>query len=201
MTRRRQMLKRGERVRLNNIWEYFYQEIGDEKDMLDEKNPREITPAFLLEHVPHIPLSQAKRTLKNSMEAYEKSTHETYTLDHAKEQIEKTDERTRLIRDEVMFTKEKIEYYDTMEPEHLHNHEHEHAHVPEQPIEVSVDGEILNTVSAAVGQLSSELASVLAQERQLMENLAHVFKCEFVCELLAIHATCHVSADFSVLGE
>ena len=27
--------------------------------------------------------------------------------------------------------------------------------------------------------------------------VVHVFTCELVCELLAIHATCHVSADFS----
>lgn len=171
MIRRRKMFKRGERVRLNDIWDCFFKEIGDEKEMLDPKNPRKITPKFLLEHVPHIPLSQAKRTLKNSMETHEKKLHEPYTLDHAKEQIEKIDERTRLIRDEVLFTKEKIEYYDTMEVDHEHEHDHPPAH-PETPraSQVSVEGEILNTVSKAVGQLSSELASVLAQEMQLMEK-------------------------------
>ena len=73
-----------------------------------------------------------------------------------------------------MFMKEKIEYCASMEPDVLQDHEHERAHAQPQPEtganQQSVGGEIMTTVNAAVGRLSSELASVFAQEMQLMEK-------------------------------
>ena len=66
MKRRRGMYTRGERVRLNDIWNVFAAEYnGDEHLMLNET--RKITVEFLMENVPMLQFTQAKRTLTNSV--------------------------------------------------------------------------------------------------------------------------------------
>merc|ERR1719433_1085715 len=70
--RRYRQFKRGERVRLNDIWDVFEKEYdGDIKAMLADE--RMLKVSYLTEHVRHLQPNQARRTLLTSLQKYEEN--------------------------------------------------------------------------------------------------------------------------------
>jgi len=112
MWRRRQMLKRKERVRLNDIWDSFLDNAnGRMKAMC--KSERPITAGFLLDLVPDIPPSQAARTLQNSWAEHVKATSRPFEMETATPSLVHLEALTRQIRNALFFAYDRVELTDT----------------------------------------------------------------------------------------
>eukprot|EP00930_Biecheleria_cincta_P068799 TRINITY_DN56629_c0_g1_i1.p1 TRINITY_DN56629_c0_g1~~TRINITY_DN56629_c0_g1_i1.p1 ORF type:complete len:895 (+),score=178.65 TRINITY_DN56629_c0_g1_i1:33-2717(+) len=98
LRRRRQFINK-DRVRLNDIWDAYFDKIGDEKEMLSSKLL--ITPEDVMQEVAGIPANQAKRTLDNAQRKLEKTFEIPYTSDDVKEQIELCKQRSAMVQEEV----------------------------------------------------------------------------------------------------
>merc|ERR1719375_871439 len=153
MVRRRRQFKRGQRVRLNDIWNSFWQEASDEKELL--QSDRVIYPLDLVERVKGMPPSQAKRTMKNAMDSAESSNgfDEDDVLGHMKH----LEECTRMVKERVNFMQAKISSYDSMEVRDKLSM----THMAEEQAFVK---EICATMHETVGHLSSEVGGVLSEE-------------------------------------
>jgi len=178
MNRRRKQSKAKQRVRLNDVWDVFYKEIGDEKEMLNPDSAtgsRKITPAYLTEHVPDMKQTQAQRTLKNSWKKVNKEKPFDLKED-GKKLFVQIDNVTRDIRESYSKAKNRIEFYDTMpvpqpdpsiqapKPPLITTDEH-----PEDGDPASTQS-VIEHVNVAVGKLSSEMANVLAHQMKMMEK-------------------------------
>eukprot|EP00746_Dinoflagellata_sp_MGD_P085766 gnl/MRDRNA2_/MRDRNA2_33937_c0_seq2.p1 gnl/MRDRNA2_/MRDRNA2_33937_c0~~gnl/MRDRNA2_/MRDRNA2_33937_c0_seq2.p1 ORF type:complete len:966 (+),score=177.31 gnl/MRDRNA2_/MRDRNA2_33937_c0_seq2:160-2898(+) len=179
MNRRRKQTKAKQRVRLNDVWDAFSKLYGDEKEMLSpdtEVGSRKITPAWLTEHVQDMKHTQAHRTLKNSWKKANKEKPFDLKED-AKKVFVQIDNLTRDIRDAYTKAKHRIEFYDTMPPPRHYNGAHQvkpvSVHTDDHPEDAdqnaSTEG-IVEHVNISVGQLSSEMANVLAHQMKLMEK-------------------------------
>jgi len=169
MWRRYKQNQRKERVRLNEILQWFLEEAGgNERAMMQEE--RGITPSFLLEQIRGIPLVQAIRTLKNAESEHAKCTEAEFKLEDVVEPLERIDAMTKLSRDGLFYAYDRVDYYDTGEADELREQQ------PEEEAEVfadrgklfdtedkAVSGEVIDFVVSEVQRLSSETARVLAQ--------------------------------------
>eukprot|EP00930_Biecheleria_cincta_P084570 TRINITY_DN74018_c0_g1_i1.p1 TRINITY_DN74018_c0_g1~~TRINITY_DN74018_c0_g1_i1.p1 ORF type:complete len:868 (+),score=157.24 TRINITY_DN74018_c0_g1_i1:78-2681(+) len=157
MWRRRQMLRRKERVKLNDIWDAFEQYCGDEQHpKCDGKH--EVTANSIRMIVPDIPESQAQRTLQNSWKDYLKATTVPFEFAHAKPMLAKLEENTRQIRNGLFFCYDRMTFYDTR------------AQANGQPIaekdlppELGNDELVMCLVQDEIEVLSQEAAATLAK--------------------------------------
>lgn len=92
MIRRFQQNRRGERVRLKDIWAALLKYEGHDDDAM-LRSDRVIFPRFLVDIVPGIPKSQALRTLTTSKEAYDLLNQEPFDPKELKETLERTEQR------------------------------------------------------------------------------------------------------------
>jgi len=118
MIRRRRQYKRGERVRLNDIYDTFLQEYkGDDKRMMEMKTV--ITAEYLVATVPKMPYKQAHRTLVNSLARWDgmKKGHpnEEDLKAEVKQGLADLERRVGAIRDDLMYIVEQLDYFDRME--------------------------------------------------------------------------------------
>mmetsp|Transcript_53689 Transcript_53689/g.125139 ORF Transcript_53689/g.125139 Transcript_53689/m.125139 type:complete len:839 (-) Transcript_53689:163-2679(-) len=112
MHRRRKMLKRRERVSLNNIWDNFVKEAnGRPKIALSLDRP--ISAEKLQQIVPGIPFSQASRTLQNSWVAHLKATTAPFELKHSSTHLAHFEQETRRVRNGLFFIFDRLDFYDT----------------------------------------------------------------------------------------
>mmetsp|Transcript_92812 Transcript_92812/g.199050 ORF Transcript_92812/g.199050 Transcript_92812/m.199050 type:complete len:871 (-) Transcript_92812:18-2630(-) len=165
MVRRRRQFLLGARVRLNDIWNAFFLDIGDEKEMVQSKE--KITPERVQQRVKEqiglqVPFDQAKRTLKNAKTTLEQLSAVPYTIDTVKDQMQDLDKRSRLIRDEVVEIARTIGEYDTDEAWM----QEEHAVGDMSDPRVQITG----AVKDVVGQLKGQIEGVLLHESQLFEE-------------------------------
>eukprot|EP00746_Dinoflagellata_sp_MGD_P152328 gnl/MRDRNA2_/MRDRNA2_83580_c0_seq3.p1 gnl/MRDRNA2_/MRDRNA2_83580_c0~~gnl/MRDRNA2_/MRDRNA2_83580_c0_seq3.p1 ORF type:complete len:863 (+),score=149.05 gnl/MRDRNA2_/MRDRNA2_83580_c0_seq3:151-2739(+) len=157
MIRRRRQFKQKQRVRLNDIWDAFFAECGDEKELLASENI--IRPDDLKRKVKDIPASQAKRTMKNALDAFEKEQQQPYSLEEALNHIKQIEKRTQTIRDATKNTREKIDFYDELPIE-----------TPRADASIATDDIVVGSIKNAVGTLSTELATVLNGEMKFLEE-------------------------------
>jgi len=118
MKRRRGMYTRGERVRLNDIWNVFAAEYnGDEHLMLNQT--RKITVEFLMENVPMLQFTQAKRTLTNSVISEQRISEGDIEEDKIMDDIRSTcsslRNRTQYIIKDLSYAVERTRYYDRVQ--------------------------------------------------------------------------------------
>mmetsp|Transcript_148981 Transcript_148981/g.263435 ORF Transcript_148981/g.263435 Transcript_148981/m.263435 type:complete len:869 (+) Transcript_148981:62-2668(+) len=114
MRRRRQMFLRGERVKLNQVYDAFLDDAGgNEKAMLHED--RLLTPDVVCKKVAKIQLDQATRTLKSAVKWDEVQNEEILDDDAIKDGIRDTlgniQARTRIMFSEVNNVRDKLTYY------------------------------------------------------------------------------------------
>ena len=112
MYRRRKMLKRKERVRLNDIWDSFVAEASG-RPKIALATDRQITADKLQQIVPGIPHSQASRTLQNSWLAHLKATTAPFELKHSSRHLAAFEMETRKVRNGLFFLFDRLDFYDT----------------------------------------------------------------------------------------
>jgi len=182
MWRRRQQFKAGQRVRLNDIYDAFMQlHGGSENDML--KSNRVLTPTFLLDTVPNLKRTQAERTMKNAAEEYRKANTKEFQIEdlRLKQQdangkeinapLERLDDITRRVRDTLLYLQDRIAFYDTVVRHDASTPKDDMtmamaeaaAARAKNTTDTAVSDEVLEFVSAEVGRLNYETASILGQ--------------------------------------
>lgn len=181
MWRRRQQYKRGERVRLNDIYAACLRlHSGNEREMF--KSTRLIDPEFLLANVPDISLVQAHRTLQNAYEQHSKANTKGFDLQELilpqedtsgaaiTSMMERLTRSTRQLRDGLMFIQDRVEYYDTSGAvDGGASHEaaaamaQAAAQSAREGVDQAVSDEVLEFISSEVSRLNYETASVLGQ--------------------------------------
>jgi hypothetical protein len=117
MKRRALQTRRGERVRLNEIYDVFLKDFGgDEKAMLaDDKTL--LKPEDVMDKI-NLPRKQATRTLSNALKGKWKAEEAKNTLDEEelkdkiKETLEYVEQRTHSIADDAAYVKERLSYWD-----------------------------------------------------------------------------------------
>jgi len=107
LLRRARQTKNKERVRLNDIWDAFYDSIGDEKRMLESR--RMITPDDVMKGVRGIPFKQARRTVLAAKKEVEVAEAEPYSLIDVKDQIYLGVSRAKVLRHEIKALRNAIE--------------------------------------------------------------------------------------------
>eukprot|EP00930_Biecheleria_cincta_P082567 TRINITY_DN72282_c0_g1_i1.p1 TRINITY_DN72282_c0_g1~~TRINITY_DN72282_c0_g1_i1.p1 ORF type:complete len:897 (+),score=169.91 TRINITY_DN72282_c0_g1_i1:58-2691(+) len=118
MVRRRRQFKRGERVRLTDIYSVFKKEFdGDENRMLEDRSM--ITAEYLVSTVPRMPYKQALRTLVNSL-----ARKQQIDLGHPSEEdikqevqkgIQELEKSIDFVREDVEFIAEQLDYFDRLQ--------------------------------------------------------------------------------------
>mmetsp|Transcript_36482 Transcript_36482/g.101267 ORF Transcript_36482/g.101267 Transcript_36482/m.101267 type:complete len:854 (-) Transcript_36482:274-2835(-) len=157
--RRRREFQRGKRVRLTDIWAAFFEEIGDEKEMLESKE--RMTPEKLMERVKGLRVQQAERTLRQAKNKLEDSLAVPYTNDSIKCSVDILESRTRLIREEVKKVRKTMEAYCDAAPVHpslagTANHDRQL--------------QLVEAVRSVIGELSDQLSETLSTEGQIFEQ-------------------------------
>lgn len=119
MQRRRTQYKRGERVKLNEIYDVFLADAGgDEKAML--KSETLLKPHDVGVRI-NLPLKQATRTLANSLagwwkeRASEVQLDEEQIKDQIKETLENVEKRTDLIVEDAEYVRQRLSYWDRIQ--------------------------------------------------------------------------------------
>lgn len=180
MWRRRQQFKRGERVRLNDIYDAFLAlHQGNEKEML--RSTRVLTPSFLLENVRNLQLKQAERTMNNAREEHRKANTKEFELEDLRlkaedengmEQaspLDRLEQLTRTVRDGLLYVQDRVAFYDTVIAEKGLAKDTTGAMAQAAAASATanadsaVSDEVLEFVSAEVARLNYETASILGQ--------------------------------------
>lgn len=119
MQRRRTQYKRGERVKLNEIYDVFLADAnGDEKAML--KSETLLKPHDVAAKI-NLPLKQATRTLANSLTGWWKELHaaeavdEEQLKDQIKETLENVEKRTKIIVEDAEYVRQRLSYWDRIQ--------------------------------------------------------------------------------------
>ncbi|CAE8736463.1 unnamed protein product, partial [Polarella glacialis] len=159
MIRRRRQFKKGERVRLNDVWNIFAAEFkGDEKAMLE--SDRMITPEYLVSSVPRMPFKQAHRTLVNSLQREQniKMGHPTEqdTKEAIKVGMEALEIRSDQVRDDVEFMAETFDYFDRFQAPGDKVHDFYFGAEGQTPDDASE-----SWIATSVTQISEELSALL----------------------------------------
>jgi len=178
MWRRRQMYKRHERVRLEDIWEAFLKVEGTETKMLNNTTQM-VNAEFLLNLVEGIPMSQASRTIKNSKTEHMKENSEPFSLEDMIDPLEKVDWMTRQVRDQLFYVHDRLEFYDTL-PKSVSqvaeaaaiNIAAKEAAKGGMPVKSPLTDteEILENVNEQIGRLNAETAIVLSQTMKRLDK-------------------------------
>jgi len=172
--RRWRQFKRGERVRLNDIWDVFCEEYGgDEKAML--KDQRMLKASYLTEKVPKLQPTQAKRLLENSLAAYENAIDaeitESHQLKGIKEGAAKVELRIEQMLEEMKCLTGRVQYYDRLQaygdPEYDFHFGSEGRSVTEASQEA---------ISHAVTGLSSEICGLFVDNLKRIEGWQDAFE-------------------------
>jgi len=108
--RSQRAVRRGRRVRLSDIWQAFFLEFGDEKEMLDSIEP--MTAERILERVAGMKLDQASKTLERAKEVEQAKQLVPYTQDDVKDAVDRIDSRTKVVREYVKKIRRIVEMYD-----------------------------------------------------------------------------------------
>lgn len=164
MWRRRQMSRRKERVRLNDIWDAF-EEQGCEEQHCEANHVHEVTAVSIRTIVPGIPESQAQRTLQNSWTDYQKSTTVPFEFVHAKPMLMKLEEQTRKIRNALFFCYDRMAFYDTRAQE-----KGQPIAEKDLPPELANDVEVMHLVQDEMEVMSQEAAATLARMLGAMDE-------------------------------
>lgn len=119
MHRRRKQYKRGERVKLNEIYDVFLAAAnGDEKAMLKDETP--LKPHDVGSKI-NLPLKQATRTLANSLAGHwkekeaEEAVDEEQLKEAIKETLENVEKRTRVISEDAKYVHDRLSYWDRIQ--------------------------------------------------------------------------------------
>merc|ERR1712070_635816 len=148
------------------------------------ESERLLDAGMLMDMVESLPMSQASRTLTNAQRAHDKALEEPLELADAHERLLKLNKTNATIRDHLFEAYTVMDKYDT-----ISNHEDEHqvkkAALDEQQQaairadlamaaamakESPVNNQVLDTVTAEVGRLTHEVASVLAQTMKRVDK-------------------------------
>lgn len=169
MRRRRLEFLAKERVRLNDIRDFFLQEADmDEKAML--KSDRLIKPSFLLDHVPRIQFKQANRLLVKSLEFQMKVQTADITDEDIKEDIKtnihRVDKRAIAITEDARSIANVINHYDCMEVPGDREYD---VHFGYERPEEEAKSQQTQSVENEVNLLSSEIGGVVAQGLKRIE--------------------------------
>jgi len=154
--RRRREFLRGKRVRLTDIWAAFFRELGDEREMLESREP--MTAERVLRRVPGMKPEQAKRTLAQAEQALRQSLAVPYTQEAVKTSVDTVDSRTRRIREELQKARNTLELHEQA----LDQPAHDCSKEPQV--------QVADAVLEVVGQLSEQISETLADEGQLFEG-------------------------------
>jgi len=164
LMRRRRQTQDKQRVRLNDIYDVFFEEYGNEKDMLSDN--RKVKPQELLDKVEMLKMTQAKRTLKNALEFQMKAVAEEQgevTLEDAKGLIEKIDGRVKVIHQCTSATSDAIKRMEELPRVHLPDPDKRKLNIVRSPA-------FQEEVNTSVQRLSEEMASVLASKLAEMDQ-------------------------------
>lgn len=181
LIRRYRQTKRGDRVRLNEIWDAYFKAIGDEKDMIvwepgpgfpDGQGGRQfVTPMKVQAHVRkmlqlQVPLSQAKRGLTNAHKLEEEKDQVEYTVSRVNYDLDRLNTLTKDCRDQVHRTIDIMMQYDNEEDEEFARK------IPDAIGEEFTEQRqlVADAVRGAVGQLTAEISATLAKEAGLLEK-------------------------------
>lgn len=118
MGRRFWQYRKGERVRLNDIWAVFEKEYhGDIKRMF--KDDRLISIPWLLERVPHLREVQAKRTMEKSLARHEDEIEADITDETRLIEIQKAasmvEDRVHQMVEDIEQLAGRVQYYDRLQ--------------------------------------------------------------------------------------
>lgn len=159
MVRRRRQYVRGDRVRLNDIWNAFFAEVGDKHELLTSEHV--VTPKELLAKVPGLQTSQGKRTMENALSAYRRKQHESFDDENVKEALQEIDELAKKLDINVRSIKGAIQHYDEMDL----TGKLTVSHMGEE--QALTEG-MCSTILGTVGGLRDEVGDVLASEMEIL---------------------------------
>lgn len=173
MWRRYKQNKRKERVRLNDILQYFLQDAGgSDKAMMSDD--RKIMPSFLLHNVKGIPQDQARRTLTNALNMHTKETEPEFKLEDVVEPLERIEGHTRLSRDALFYAFDCVDYYDTSTTDEQQPEEEAEVFADRGKLvsteESPVSDQVLEFVNSEVQRLKYETARALAQSVEAVDK-------------------------------
>jgi len=168
MYRRFRQFKRNERVRLNDIWDYFDKEHhGDLKAMLGDE--RLLTPDWLTERVEKLQDKQAKRTLENALAQYETSLDMHFTDEHAQEDVKKVFDAVMskivAVLHDVHHVCHRVRHFDRLQA----------PGDPEYDFHFGAEGLTMaeasrEAVSEAISDVSQELSGLFVQNLRRIES-------------------------------
>jgi hypothetical protein len=120
MMRRARETRKGERVRLNDVYAKFLEDFGgDEHEML--KCTTKIKPDDVCAKMNRMPMKQAKRTLVNALKkkwaADEEKNHmdEETMRDEIKKLLDAVENRAKTIMEDADYVKNRLKYYDRLQ--------------------------------------------------------------------------------------
>jgi len=189
MWRRRQMLKRKERVRLNDIWDAFLANANGRVKVASNSD-RNITADYILDLVPDIPYTQASRTLQNSWAEHIKATTPPFDMEQAAPSLFRLEAKTRQIRNALFFAHDRVDFADTRPmPKHsgldgnrekvlgqlvMQEAEAEMEEIERlkkaPPQELGNSKTVVDIVDQETSRLSSEAANALANSLQVLDT-------------------------------
>jgi len=175
MWRRYRQSKQKQRVRLASIQAWFLDDAaGNEKEM--EASTRMITPNFLVDNVPDMPMSQALRTLTNAIEEDKRSNSEPWMLECAQDPLADIRDNTDLIRKGLLYTFDRVDYYDTEVEEQLEGVQEQdqqllaecQAHVAAH--EQAASGGVHDFVQGQIDQLHTEATTAMHTSFRIIDR-------------------------------
>merc|ERR1719362_553906 len=175
MWRRYKQSRRKERVRLSDIEDWFKQDAeGDEKAMASSN--RTITPNFLVENVPNMPMSQALRTLNNAIEEDKRNNSQPWMLEDAQDILTTIRDNTDLIRKGLLYTFDRVDYYDTQEQEQeMGEQEQDQRTLAERQAHAAAhdqaaSGGVHDFVQGELDHLRAEVTTVMENSFRIIER-------------------------------
>jgi len=163
MKRRRQMNMKGERVKLNKIYETF-KALSGEEEMLASK--RMITAEMLQKVVPACPASQACRTIEGAWSEHLKRLEGTFDLPAMLPMARGLEEQSRKVQDMLFDVAKRTAFYDTINSSNQIPCDLKDAgeDIVEAPLpEELISEDMFEEVWSQVGRLRNEVACVLAK--------------------------------------
>jgi len=181
MVRRYRQTRRGDRVRLNDIWDAFFKTIGDEKDMVvweagpgfpEGQGGREfVTPELIQERVMtsmklQVPMNQAKRGISQAKAVQEAKKAMPYTIKNVHQDFDRLNLLTRDVRDNVWQAVDILSQYDFDESDPEFQ-----TQISENPEDITEHRQLVaEAVKGAVMQLTAEISTTLTKEAGMYER-------------------------------
>lgn len=155
IVRRSRQFKQGKRLRLNDIWDAFFEQFKDEKAMCSNEDI--VKPSDLVRRVKGLKISQAKRTLGNAKQEKEDGEELPFDADEANLQMKVLSQRAKLMERESHAVRAVIEKYDYDERWAAENE-------PEPYLDPRA--EVAEAVREVVGRLGPQVGLVLEEEQR-----------------------------------